>query len=74
MTMMTIWGCEEVAMEPKRVIMIDEESFKDKALEIVQDMHDKGGPHLPLVAMMAFIELQHKLFYPQETPKKTEQE
>lgn len=61
-------------MEPKRVIMIDEESFRDKAPEIVQDMHDKGGPHLSLTAMLAFIELQQKLFYPQETPKKTEQE
>lgn len=61
-------------MEPKKVIRIDEESFKDKALEIIQDMHDKGGPHLPLVAMLAFIELQQKLFYPQEAPEKTEQE
>lgn len=61
-------------MEPKRVIMIDEESFKEKALEIIESMHDKGGPHLPLVAILAFVELQKKLFYPKEVSEETEQE
>lgn len=61
-------------MEPKRVIMIDEETFKDRTLEIVKSMHDKGGPHLPLVAILAFAQLQNKLFYSQEVSEETEQE
>ena len=61
-------------MDQKRMIMIDEKSFKDKALEIVQDMNDKGGPHLSLTAMLAFIELQKKLFYPEKESKEKESE
>lgn len=61
-------------MEPKNVIMIDEESFQDKALEIVKDMGDKGGPHLSIVAILALAELQRKLFYPQKVSEETEQE
>ena len=71
---MTDWGCEGITMDQKRMIMIDEESFKDKALEIVHDMNDKGGPHISLTAMLAFIELQQKLFYPEKESKEKESE
>lgn len=61
-------------MEPKKVIMIDEESFMDRALEVIKGMGEKGGPHLVLAAILAFVELQKKLFYPQEVSEETEQE
>ena len=49
-----------------KVITIDEESFKDKTLEVINSMVDNGGPHIGIVAILAFIELRHKLFHPQE--------
>lgn len=61
-------------MESKRVIMIDEESFRGKTFEVIDHMHDDGGLGIALVAVLAFAQLQSKLFHPQEVPEETEQE
>ena len=61
-------------MEQKRVIMIDEESFKAKALEVIEDLGDNGGPHIALTAILGFAQLQNKLFHPKEELEETEQE
>lgn len=61
-------------MEQKRVVVIDEESFQDKALEIMKDMGDNGGPHLSFVAALGFAKLQRELFHPQKELEETEQE
>ena len=61
-------------MEEKKVIMIDEASFRDKTLEIIKDMADKGGPHLAIATILGFAKLQNELFYPKEELEETEQE
>ena len=61
-------------MGQNNVIMIDEESFKNKAFEVMKSMIDKGDLHLSFAATIAFAELHCKLFHPQEALKETEQE
>lgn len=61
-------------MEQKKVIVIDEESFKAKALEVIEDMGDNGGPHIALTAILGFTLLQKELFHPQKELEEAEQE
>lgn len=65
---------KEVNMEQKKVVVIDEESFQAKALEVIEDLADKGGPNLSFTAILGFVELQHRLFHPKEELEETEQE
>ena len=61
-------------MEQKNVIMIDEESFRTKAFEVIDKLVDDGAIAVGLTAAIVFPLLQRRLFYPQEAPKETEQE
>ena len=61
-------------MEPKNVIMIDMESFRAKAFEVMDKLIDDGAIAMSFAAAVVFPLLQEKLFYPEKESEKTEQE
>jgi len=61
-------------MEQKRAILIDEESFRTKAFEVMDELVDKGAIAAGFSAALIFPLLQQKLFNPEKESEKTEQE
>ena len=60
-------------MEEKRVIVIDEESFREKTLEVIDYFMKNAGPSTALAAALVFAKLHSKLFKSEEVPERTEQ-
>ena len=71
---MTDWGCEEKSMKENRVITIDEEIFRTKAFEVMDQLIDDGLATVGLVSTLIFLMLQKKLFYPEKESKEKESE
>ena len=61
-------------MKENRVITIDEEIFRTKAFEVMDELVDANAATISLVAAVIFPVLQKKLFYPEKESKEKEQE
>ena len=60
-------------MEEKRVIVIDEETFREKTLEVIDYFMENLGPTMALAVSLFSAKLHCKLFKPEEVPERTEQ-
>lgn len=61
-------------MKENRVITIDEEIFRTKAFEVMDQLIDDGVATVGLVSALIFPMLQKKLFYPEKESKEKESE
>lgn len=61
-------------MKENRVITIDEEIFRTKAFEVMDELIDANAATMSFIAAIVFPMLQQKLFYPEKESEKKEQE
>lgn len=61
-------------MKENRVITIDEEIFRTKAFEVIDELIDADAVNISLTAAIIFPMLQKKLFYPEKESEEKEQE
>lgn len=61
-------------MKENRVITIDEEIFKTKAFEVMDELIHADAATMSLISAITFPMLQKKLFYPEKESEEKEQE
>jgi rRNA maturation protein Rpf1 len=56
----------------KRVIIIDEDSFNAKAIKVIDQMTEDGGPRIGLTSTLFAAKLRKELFSEEESKERVE--